>query len=132
MRPFEFEDALSVGNAHIDGQHRDLLRRFSQLGSYRSSDFGRPERPIRALLSELVIAITHHFIDEEDLLIRNGFPDYEAHAKAHAFFVEQLAQTLQMDDDESLHQHLPSLTNHLIQHMMTDDLASRPYLIATG
>lgn len=131
MKPFQFEDALSVGNDHIDSQHRALIRRFARLGVCRPADFNR-EQPVQSVISDLIIAVTRHFIDEEELLVRNGYPAYEAHAREHAEFVEALSQTLQMDDDEILRLRLPSLTEHLIAHLKTQDITSRPYLVVNS
>lgn len=131
MKPFQFEDELSVGNERIDSQHRDLIHRFGRLSAYRPSDF-TSNLAVRTVMSDLLIAITRHFIDEEDLMIRHGYPDYEAHAREHASFVEELSQTLHMDEDEILRRYLPSLAEQMIQHLTTKDLAYRPYLDAKG
>lgn len=123
------EHGLSVGNAHIDAQHDEILRIFGQLKRYQPDGSGSGQR-IHNLISNLIITMTQHFSDEEDLLLRNGCPHYEAHAQAHTYFIERLSQAQQMSEQEIIHQGIPALADLMMGHLTTDDMAARAYLAA--
>lgn len=129
MKEFEFEESLSVGNDHIDAQHEEILRIFGQLKRYQADGTGSQQR-IHNLISNLIIIMTKHFFDEEELMLQNGCPRYETHAQAHAYFIERLSQALQMNEQEIIHQGIPALADLMMGHLTGEDMACRAYLAA--
>ena len=129
MKEIAFDRSLSVGNADIDAQHEEIIRIFGQLERHQADGSGSSQR-IHNLISNLIIIMTKHFFDEEELLLRNGCPRYAAHAREHAYFIERLSQALQMDEQEIIDRGIPSLANLMMGHLMTEDLAARAYLAA--
>ena len=95
-----WNDAYSVGNDLLDGQHRKLLqisgRAFEVLAapSVRGADF-------HALLNDFAETQREHFAAEEKILSRNGYPDLAKHIAEHDAYRLGLANCLcQVDAGE--------------------------------
>lgn len=86
MDSLEWDEAWSVGDAHLDDQHKGLIRLINKLGS---------GAPVPIVLDELQIYVDEHFRDEERMLEAAGYPDLAAHKLQHAAFEEWLEASRQ-------------------------------------
>ncbi|MCP3670386.1 MAG: hemerythrin family protein [Gammaproteobacteria bacterium] len=46
---------------------------------------------VDALFSRIMLFVSAHFRDEEDMMQENGFPEYKYHKKLHDKFVDEMA-----------------------------------------
>ncbi|MGE5490815.1 MAG: bacteriohemerythrin [Actinomycetota bacterium] len=79
-----WSEAMSVGNTHIDEQHRILLDTINQLASAESL---HNHHAVSMIIDELVSYAAFHFDFEEKLMAACGYPDLEAHRSIHQGFV---------------------------------------------
>jgi hemerythrin len=101
-------EALAVGDADIDDQHRELFRRAARLiAALRAGD--RAE--VLPTLAYLEAYVLHHFEGEERLMRQLGYPGLAEHAAAHRAFREEFA-TLVGDFDRRGPTALVALTLH--------------------
>ncbi len=84
-----WDASLASGDAEIDGQHREILRRLEDLVT--SLQAGRRQE-IGKLFLFLGDYVAEHFAAEERAMERTGFPGRTVHAAAHARFVREYAE----------------------------------------
>lgn len=124
-----WSSSMSVGDRHIDEQHKILIDTINQLASAEV----RNDRPLLAMIiDELVNYTVYHFEYEERLIESAGFPDLERHRRAHRGFVkwvEDLREEFthhrrrQLDD-----RILGFLRDWLREHILGEDRCYRPYI----
>ncbi len=86
----EFETGIPL----IDHQHRRLMEGLE--GCIRALSHGAARGVVLALAHEIQAHAIDHFRDEEDLMKRSGYPDFEAHRARHA---ELAAVVADLSDD---------------------------------
>jgi len=126
----EWSDELSIGVDAIDDQHCafvGLVNRFSALN--RS---GASNEAMRSILADVVSYAEIHFIDEEDLMRRAGYPELAEHMKAHDAAAAKIHDMLIRDaDGPELYGFLASfLKTWLLTHIMSSDKAFGDWLKA--
>lgn len=124
-----WSNSMSVGDLHIDEQHRILIDTINQLASAEV----RNDRPLLAMIiDELVNYTVYHFEYEERVIEYAGYPDLERHRRAHRGFVkwvEELREEFthhrrrQLDD-----RILGFLRDWLREHILGEDRRYRPYI----
>jgi len=80
--------ALSVGIAAVDEQHRELFRRVDAL--LQATTDGNPVEATR-MLGFLAEYVEFHFAAEEALMRDHGYPGIEAHLAEHVHLRNQVA-----------------------------------------
>lgn len=85
----EWGEYLSVGVAEIDDQHKLLFENFSAF--LTACEAGQSAEEVNLLFSFLGNYVATHFSDEERLMQRLGFPDYQKHREMHQEFNRQVA-----------------------------------------
>jgi hemerythrin len=76
-----WEEALSVGDAHIDDEHKHLFSLMDQL--YEAMRNSQPREVVGALLDELVRQTEQHFAEEEVFMKKIGYADFAEHKTEH-------------------------------------------------
>jgi len=79
---------LAVNVEKIDLQHRELIKRFNELGEAVWD--GKGKQAIGDTLRFLADYTVEHFRDEEALMLAYGYPDYAGHKKIHEDFVGEV------------------------------------------
>lgn len=124
---------LEFGIKEIDGQHRWLVNAINLL--HDEMNKGAPSREeVALLLAGLSNYAINHFVSEEMLFERHGYPHAEAHHKEHSRFVQVVK------DWESRHaagevlgkEILDFLKEWLRYHIMNTDRAYVPFLKNQG
>jgi hemerythrin-like metal-binding protein len=82
MGDFTWKPEYSVGDDHLDAQHRGLIDLINMLDD---------ESRTAEVLDRLEIYVDEHFRDEEGMLDKADYPDLAAHKKQHEAFEEWLA-----------------------------------------
>lgn len=128
MKLMSWNDALSVGNEHMDNQHKDIIHLMNMLLKYQVDNTSNSNDELSLLLSNLRIVMARHFIEEEYLMEQNDCPWVEEHAVDHAYIVSKLSETDMMDVKEIINHRIPLLQNLLEAHFASQDLECRDYL----
>ena len=84
----EWVSSLSVGVEQIDVEHRQILRRLSQLVA--AANEGRLEE-VRGALRFLHAYLSDHFEDEQRWMEDAGYPGAREHARNHAALLVRIA-----------------------------------------
>ncbi len=87
--PMAWHPSLTSGNADIDRQHQEIIRRLADL--VESLEAGRRDE-IGKMFEFLGDYVVEHFNAEEDAMERTRYPGRRVHAAAHARFVQQYAE----------------------------------------
>lgn len=124
-----WSDAMSVGDVHIDEQHRILIDTINQLASAESQN----DRPVLAMIiDELVSYAAFHFHYEERLIAAGGYPGLERHRHIHQGFVEWVTEVREEFVFKRRAQFgeriLLFLRDWLRDHILAEDQAYRPYI----
>lgn len=76
-----WEDAMSVGVAELDDEHKQLFGLLDEI--YRQIASAPNEQALKNLVERIVITAKEHFAHEERLFVRVGYADAPAHYKEH-------------------------------------------------
>jgi hemerythrin len=133
MALMEWSKELELGIAEIDRQHRWLVNATNKLHDELSKGNPSPEL-VSELLSGLADYTVNHFVTEELLFERFGYPQAEAHHKEHSHFVDAVKEWKQKQaaglplGEEILN----FLREWLTYHILKTDRAYVPFLKSHG
>ena len=94
MNPFAWKDDYSVGCPDIDDEHNALFRMAEQL--FDAINNGTATSDLTTLFARLASYARFHFEDEEALMQRSGYPEYEQHRREHFNFTAKVS-TLELE-----------------------------------
>jgi hemerythrin len=81
MELIQLEDRLRLNIPEIDAQHQRLIELVNRL---HEALLGGAEKEVRdSLLSQLIEGTQNHCAYEEALMLRYGYPEYQAHKSEH-------------------------------------------------
>lgn len=128
-----WSEALALGIESIDAQHRWLVDATNQLHDQIESQNPDP-KVVGEILEGLVDYTMNHFILEEDLFNRFGYPETPAHKQEHDGFTNQAMNLLLNFEggDPVTEDALEFLKAWLIHHILQVDKAYVPFLKANG
>ena len=81
---------LAVHVDKIDEQHKELFKRFNQVGDAIWEGKGKEE--IGKFLGFMAEYVVVHFRDEEDIMLQNDYPGYSTQKSAHETFTKQMME----------------------------------------
>lgn len=120
MTFFQFDDSLKVGNKLIDQEHATLIEYINLLQQSVENEIST--KLMQQVIDGLIDYTKTHFFVEEEMMKAYGYPDRDAHLKAHEGFCnrmdqiktnfEQTGATISTDMLEFLKDWL---TNHILQ-----------------
>ena len=110
----EWQEYLSVGVAKIDLQHKLLFENINAL--LKAHEEGRGSDEVSRLFFFLDTYVATHFADEERLMQRLGFPDFQKHREQHQAFSGEVA----------------ALKERLLSEGPTESLVTSMGLVTTG
>lgn len=84
MAFLDWTDAYSVNVKEMDEQHKKLVQLIN--GFYDALQEDIENKTIPSLFAGVVDYTKVHFSEEEELMRKNGFPDYETHKAEHDDF----------------------------------------------
>jgi len=91
----EWTPVLAVGHELIDGQHKELFRRFDALvTALQQAD----RAAVGQLFDFLAEYVATHFEEEERLMQSTGYPAYSTHRAAHERFARDYADLRRLYD----------------------------------
>ncbi|MEM1485113.1 bacteriohemerythrin [Oscillospiraceae bacterium PP1C4] len=83
-------DDLSVGIEMIDQQHKTWFKKADQL--FEAGKSGKAKEFISQMLDFLDEYTKQHFRDEENYMLKIGYPEYDVQKKLHTGFIAELAK----------------------------------------
>jgi len=127
---FEWSESYRIGHDIIDGEHRYL---FSVLKDFADAittgDFNKYVliHNLRALRDYTET----HFSNEEELMLRINYEDYQQHRASHLYLSQQVRQ-LEEDFNNGkpvlTHETLKFLKDWLLKHILNDDIKLAQYI----
>ncbi|HAB93038.1 MAG TPA: bacteriohemerythrin [Pseudomonas sp.] len=111
---------LEIGIAEIDEQHRWLVDTTNSLHALLSTGDAQAAE-LGAILEQLMDYTMNHFIVEEEIFDRLGYPESDAHKAQHNIFCEKVMDLLTRHDMgetvgvEALNLLKSWLTNHIVK-----------------
>lgn len=124
---------LEVGIELIDEQHRWLVDKTNQLYDRLAS--AEPDSgEVGEVLEGLMDYTMNHFIAEEEIFHRLGYPETEAHKAQHDKFTAQIMDLLQRHDsgERSGGETLDLLADWLVHHILKVDKAYVEFFRSNG
>ena len=124
---------LELGIAKIDEQHRWLVDRINAL--HDELDRPAPNRQtLGDILESLVDYTMNHFIVEEEIFKRHGYPQTDAHLGEHNTFTGRIIVLLDQfhEGAEVGGETMALLKDWLTHHILTVDKAYVPFFKAKG
>ncbi|EPY03279.1 bacteriohemerythrin [Magnetospirillum fulvum] len=132
-----WDDSFAIGDDEIDADHRAMMALIGRLQTI-TSGLGDGEAIVSAI-SQLRDLCFGHFLREEALQHRIGFPDIEAHRLGHQMLLKRLDAVLShfavgCDQIRAgiLRTLGDSLATWMVFHITRGDIEMRPYVEATS
>lgn len=135
MPIIEWCDEFQLGLPAIDKDHREMLEQCNEY--LLAVDRGAPMAELAGLLDRLLLRTRAHFIAEERLLDRHGYPGLALHKADHDRLLVQ-AEALrdrfdQADEDDETARGLVAETTEfmrgwLLDHVRVNDRPFKPFL----
>ena len=89
MDYIRWKDELSVDNAIIDDQHKELFRLINEF--YSNIINKSNKEAVLKVITELEKYVATHFSTEEALMLKAGYPNFATHKAEHEHFKEKVA-----------------------------------------
>ena len=115
-----WDDGFSIGIESIDLQHRYFIDLISRLSlELKGSDTAYQAK----LIDELASYAKQHFISEENIMYRLGYPGLEKHSECHQELLERLNGRigLYLLDMLEADEIIAYLSKWLVQHIVKED-----------
>jgi hemerythrin len=128
-----WNDELLTGIAQVDEQHKWLVDATTRL--HEEVTKAAPDNAVVGEILEGLVDYTYnHFIMEEDMFQRLGYPETEAHRAQHNVFTNRITELLAKHDkgEVASTDALDLLKNWLLQHILKTDKAYVPFLKSKG
>ncbi len=129
----EWKDEYSVGIESIDRQHKKLVALINSLQTAVNYSAGAEYE--QEALDALVDYTRTHFGYEEELMRKNGYPDFTTHRAEHELMIARVEQVLaeyQRNPDAALQGAIDFLRDWLINHINGTDKQYSQFLIDRG
>jgi hemerythrin len=128
-----WSEQFVLGIESIDRQHQWLVTTTNKLYDHVESNLP-DDAAVREILEGLADYTVNHFILEEDLFNRLGYPEAEEHKKEHdAFTHKAIHLLLDFEKGEAVTKDvLGFLKSWLKHHILIVDKAYAPFLKARG
>ena len=132
MTFWPWSSELEVGIAEIDEQHRWLVDLTNKL--HEAFQSGADQAEIGEILEGLMDYTMNHFIVEEELFDRLGYPETAAHKKYHNRFTEQVMSLIDRHESGEVvgAEALELLKDWLTHHILKVDKAYVEHFRAHG
>lgn len=122
MEQIQWNDSMSVGNATIDAQHKQLLTLTNDLVSKIRS--GTADSELKETFKTLLKYVKDHFKFEEQQFENKTDPSVQKHMKEHQAFVAYLIQLygdMENTNEETATHTSEFLNNWIRNHLMGTD-----------
>ena len=128
-----WRDEYSVGIQSIDLQHKKLINLINMLQT--TVDYSTGEDFERECLAAVVDYTKTHFVYEEGLMGKYGYPDFEAHKAQHQKMIDKINDLLaayEEHPESTMKVALDFLKQWLIRHINGTDKQYSDFLLSKG
>lgn len=125
----EWDPKLSVDVEQIDVHQKKMFELFNELIELKQKK--ADAKAFGNLVSEINDYAKLYFAQEEKLLRKKGYPDYETHSKAHRQFVRSsisVRREIAEDIENLTMEVILELRDWLVEHISTCDSLYVPFL----
>jgi len=130
----EWTDEFKLGLPVIDAEHRELLEVCNQFLDAVNNGQAVPE--LARILENMILLTRAHFVAEERMLDRHGYPGLVVHKAEHERLLIQAEALLARYRDAAQEDEIRSLTMEtasflqtwLLDHIRTNDRPYQPFL----
>jgi len=129
----DWMDEYSVGIESIDEQHKKLINLINTLQTI--VDYTTSEESERECLAAVVDYTKTHFVYEEELMRKYGYPDFEAHKAQHQKMIDKVNDLLaayEKNPKSAMKDALDFLKQWLIRHINGTDKQYSEFLLSKG
>ncbi|ACH37071.1 methyl-accepting chemotaxis sensory transducer, class 40H, hemerythrin-like domain-containing [Citrifermentans bemidjiense Bem] len=123
--------ATNIGT--FDDQHKKLFAMVNELN--QAMQHKRSKEAIGSVLNRLIEYTGSHFAAEEEAFRKSGYPEEEAHVRAHRDLVQQvvaLQQKFNAGETLLTHDVIEFLQNWLVKHIKGTDVRYTSHLTKAG
>lgn len=132
----EWSDEFKLGLPAIDAEHRELLEVCNQFLEAVQAE--RPVHELARILDTMILRTRAHFLAEERMLDRHGYPGLVVHKAEHDRLLLQAEALRARFADTAQHGEIGGLTMEtadflqtwLLDHIRTNDRPYRPFLMS--
>jgi hemerythrin len=132
-RHIDWKDEYSVGIKSIDEQHRKLIDLINMLQTIVNSSTGKEFE--QKCLDAVVDYTKTHFVYEEGLMSKYGYPEFEAHQAQHQQMIDKVNDLLaayEVNPESAMKDALDFLKQWLIRHINGTDKQYSEFLLTKG
>lgn len=130
----EWTDEFKLGLPVIDAEHRELLEVCNQF--LDAVNNGQAVAELARILEKMILLTRAHFVAEERMLDRNGYPGLVVHKAEHERLLIQAEALLTRYRDAAQEDEIRNLTMEtasflqtwLLDHIRTNDRPYQPFL----
>ncbi len=123
------DNQCSVGHDTLDSQHKQLLEVINHAISLNNNNHTRSD--VYRVLLEIHEHFEQHFISEELVLERAGYPHLEDHIQYHENFSDKFSRMM-VAGTPDVHKILHYLLDWLNHHMLEEDMEYKPLFSEAG
>jgi len=136
MAKIDWSDEYKLGLPAIDAEHQDLLAICNEFLEFAQADCA--PSLLATVLDRMVMRTRAHFVAEERMLDRHGYPDLVVHKAEHDRLLAQADTLRRRFAAENQQDGLRQLTletaeflqSWLLDHIRTNDRPYRPFLMS--
>src|SRR5271166_7079344 len=88
MNPFEWKDSYSVKVVALDNQHKKLFATAEELNNAMLAGHGKEKAG--DILRRLIEYTVNHFVNEERMMERHGYPTLPSHRAEHQALTDKV------------------------------------------
>lgn len=131
----EWDNKYSVNIKQVDDEHKHLIDIINDLFDACTRGKEAAEEKFRLSIKDVVGYVKTHFSNEEDLMIKHNYPDYQNHKKQHELFVMKLLEEVARFEEGK--QFVPNhfvrfLKEWLLEHIAVTDKAYQKFFEEKG
>lgn len=128
MSFFVWKESFNTGISDIDAQHRSIIDKMNDL----HESHGQADREtVAGIIADLTRYSIEHFILEEKMFDRVGYPESQAHCLQHELFREKLVdlrKAFEQGRSGIVGDTLQFLKEWFMDHILTEDMKYKPYV----
>lgn len=135
MSTLEWVEDYSVGIPAIDNEHKLLVSLINDISRAIDTHKEFQAQIIGDTLNTLELCVRSHFESEENFLLANNYPDYDAHKAEHTLLLERLMRFEKRFNTENklfTENMLLYLKDWLVRHIILHDCKFGSYFRDKG